>query len=144
MKQKTIIVFLIIAFLLVFFIAFLNKDRIILNRNELIHIQEKPISFRIVEERIISLNTGNDSLDFGRIMRGNTVDKDITIINPFKIRVKVFVDFSGGISNFTRISENNFTLGIDNKKKINLKIIIPKNSTIGNYNGSMIVKMFRE
>lgn len=137
MKYKSFILFLLLILLasltFIFTTYFLSE--------KVVHAQELPVSFEIVEHHIIGINVETDSLKFGSIGVGNSASRKITVINPFDFQVKVSIDFNEEIKKFISSSENNFILDVKANKTFPITVEVPENARFGNYTGVMNLVM---
>ena len=112
--------------------------------NNIVHVQEIPVIFEVIDKKIIGLNVDTDSLKLGTVMKGNFVKRKVTIVNPFLFNINVFIRFSEDIEEFVNISSNDFVLG-GNENKTLVVMLNPSNNTPnGNYSGVMEVIMNRK
>ena len=112
--------------------------------NNIVHVQEIPVIFEVIDKKIIGLNVDTDSLKLGTVMKGNFVKRKVTIVNPFLFIINVFIRFSEDIEEFVNISSNDFVLG-GNENKTLVVMLNPSNNTPnGNYSGVMEVIMNRK
>lgn len=141
MKKKNffLIVSVIIIFLLIVILIYsLRKPK-----TDILHTQEMEVSFKVTDEKIIGINLDIASLKFGTIRAGGSKERDITIINPFDVSVKVDIDFKGKGMECVSIPEYSFVLKSKDKKKFPVTLNVPENTELGNYTGVMKLVMER-
>ena len=113
----------------------------VIHSGDVVHVQEMPVNFSITDERIIGINTDTDALKYGKIMRGNYANRDVTIINPFNVAVNVELSFSEGILEFVELPYDNFVLGVGDDRKFGVNILTDADSVLGDYSGVLTVVM---
>lgn len=132
-----------IIFIISCFVVLSSVIYFLSTKSEIVHIQEMPVVFNITEQRIIGINIDTDALRFGTIMRGHSVERKFTIINPFDFPVKVSINFSKDVSDFVTIPYYDFVLIANESLKLPINIKTNSDSEIKWYNGTMTVVMER-
>jgi len=146
MKKETLILILVMVFLILAFVGFfsfskLKATTLTVQDPGIVHVQEMPVSFKVTDKNIIGITTDNDSLKFGTMMRGLTKERDVTIVNPFNMSIKVFIDFTGDAADYISIPEDSFILQAEGNKKFTVTVTVPEDAKEGNYTGMMKVSM---
>ena len=114
-----------------------------INTNNVVHVQEIPVIFEVTDKKIIGINVDVDALKLGTVMKGNFVERKVTIVNPFSFNVNVLISFSNDIDNFVNISSNNFVLEVNENKTLVVTLDTSENTPGGDYSGTMKVVMKR-
>lgn len=108
----------------------------------------KPIEIRKVDvryfvDRKIGFDLNASALTFGIIPPGGSSTRNMTIGNSrgFPIRAVVLVDKN--LSSMI-ISERNVSVGAYDSRVVVFTLSIPSNYTLGNYSGSVLLKIYKE
>ena len=145
-------IFLAVSFfviLLLSFLLYLVNPRFFsvtgysINTKEIVHVQEIPVIFEVTDKKVIGINVDTDALKLGTVMKGNFVERKVTIVNPFSFNVNVLISFSNDIDNFVNISSNNFVLEVNENKTLVITLDTSENTPGGDYSGTMKVVMKR-
>lgn len=150
MKKKIVflIILIVVSFLSLIFLSltvwgFFGLEKQTNEVDNVVHIQELPVFFEVTDQRIVGINIDTDALKFGTIMRGNFAKRDITIVNPFQISIDVEIGFSESIENIVEISQDSFSLDIDDSLKVTITIRPDENTEIGKHEGVLTLIMKR-
>ena len=128
MKIKTFI-------LLIAFAAILTSIFTIFLYNAF--IVEKIVSYNMtvrVDDHF-GLAIDNESLNFGRIIPGQSVDKGVTFANPSNHNVKISIHLKGNISDWVTVSNYIFNLPPNENKNVTFNVLVPDNAYFGKYTG---------
>lgn len=100
----------------------------------IVEIREIPMSFAV--EDIGAFNVDTDEIYFGSAPRGNSAGRSIHIESDEELLVTVMA--SGNISEVLVIPENNFYVGPDNRKTLDLAVYAPNDAEyITRYEGTL-------
>lgn len=133
--HKTIILILILVILLTGFFIYSNFI-------DYISVLEKQVIYsRVIVGDIYGFELSNSSLIFGEVIPGNSASKEIEIANNQDENVRVKIYSKGKISQFIKISENNFILSPSDTKKVIFSVQIPSDAEYGTYEGEVIIKI---
>ncbi len=142
-NNKKILIILILAILiLIILLYFVNPgflDRY--SKNKIVHIQKTPVIFEITDQKIIGIDVDTDALKLGTIMKGNFIERKLTVVNPFLFDIQVLISFSKNIDDFVNISSNDFVLNNNENKTLIVTLNPSNNASNGNYSGIMKVVM---
>ncbi len=81
------------------------------------------------------LNADADAIKFGMITPGASSQRSILVNNNATYPLSVVLVKSGYISDWVKVSENNFILKGNESKQINFEVSAPDNIDFGNYTG---------
>jgi len=87
----------------------------------------------------IGFSESIESLNFGNAPPGSTIIKSIDIENTKPYDVNVKITLSGNISKSITVSENNFLINTNEKKKVNFTLTTIPSTRQGNYTGTATV-----
>ena len=81
------------------------------------------------------LAVDNESLNFGKIIPGQGMEKSILLANPTEHDVRVLILNYGNISDWIRVSDYNFILEHGSKKNLTYEVFAPSDASFGKYTG---------
>ncbi len=114
-----------------------------INTNNVVHVQEIPVIFEVTDKKIIGINVDVDALKLGTVMKGNFVERKVTIVNPFSFNINVLISFSEDVNDFVNISSSDFVLGFNESRTLVVVLEPVDDTPNGNYSGTMKVVMKR-
>jgi len=136
MQRKTknnlvvLVIVLLILIIIILFLSLYNKS------NEILEKKEVPVHLEI--SNITGLKVENETLDFGRIIRGSSAHKLLTFENNYEFPISVDVSVEGNVSKYL-IYEPFFRLESGEKKQEGIETIVFGDDPLGNYTGIMTV-----
>jgi len=92
-----------------------------------------PLAGKIGEN--IGLNSNVDMINFGRVTKGGSSTRTITISNDEIFPVKIIIQNKGMISSYVSTSDNDIVLDTDKSIKIEYFFTANDNLPFGNYTG---------
>lgn len=95
-----------------------------------------------VTERGTSFNTDTDKIDFAKNYLGGGGTKKINLYT--KQDALVMIQMTGNITQFLSLSENNFLMHANTTREITIKLAIPKDSRLGEYEGKLKVYFYKQ
>ena len=119
------------------FVAMIVIFSVILFYNYYIYVNTQEVGMDVTIGDKIGFNADKDALHFATLMPGQTGKKGINITNNFDTSIKVQIYVFGNISSLASISENNFLLGPNETKIIDISLRIPSNTKKGDYEGTL-------
>jgi hypothetical protein len=134
-KKEKRIFKIIIIILFVFLIGYLF----------IINLKEKrdiPVSFSVSDK--VGFDIDKESLTFGAIPLGGSGNRGIYINNSRSHKVKVTIYSYGDTKDYLTISQNDFILEKNEKKKIMFYIKIPKDAIKKKYEGKIVIEFKRK
>jgi len=137
MKKNIFIGFYIFALTIILLSLFL----FFYNTNKVISIEEIPIKFTITNEGI-GFDLNLSALTFGAITAGGSARREITIENKNDFNVKAIIALDRGIARFIQV-ERLVYINSSEKLNLNVSVITKINDTLGEYNGSLLIKTIR-
>lgn len=107
-----------------------------------------PIETRVLEVKFIvgenvGMDLNNTALTFGRIVPGGFSERKIFIENTkeFSIEAKIFA--TKDILDYLEIENNTFVIKPLQTLPINIKVNIPIDAKLGEYNGKILIKIYK-
>ncbi len=128
---------------LIFVVLLMVVTSVVVNKNlsgKPISTSEINVSFMIGDR--IGLVAETDILNLGRVPPGNSASRKF-FLYPEEYPVQVYIDFSEEISDYIKVSDNNFIMepDVDN---VTLKVTLynTANLSYGNYSGKATIYYF--
>jgi len=111
-----------------------------LNTSKILEIRE--IEASIIISNITGFDVNETILNFGKVMRGGSSTKQISIENNFNFPIEVSIYGEGEIKKFIFGFKEKIEVG----KKKNIKIVasVPDDAEFGEYKGKIIVKIKKD
>lgn len=128
MERKNKVIVLILTIILAISILILNAP---------LHSQTIPTRFIAGENMGFDLGPGN--LNFGKIVPGQSVSREITITNEFNKPTITKIESSGEVSSCIIVSENNFILESEESKKITFLCLPKAGIELKEYTGQITI-----
>jgi len=110
--------------------------------NAPLHRQTIPTRFIAGEKMGFDLGPGN--LNFGQIIPGYSVSREITITNTFDSPTITKIKSSGAISEYLVVSENNFILQPNESRNISFSLFPPEGIELKEYPGQITVTTYKD
>lgn len=101
------------------------------------HIETISIKLEVSEKP--AFTTGTVGLDLGILGRGDSLTREVMLVNQEDKEFKVKVSAKGGVVRFTNFSGSSFILKGKEIKALPFSILIPSNAKYGNYTGKMVI-----
>jgi len=110
------------------------------NNNDTLLVEELPVSFKVIEENIIGINTDKDALRFGSTSKWSTGKKsrDITITNPFNVPTEIFINLSENVEEYINPTYTHFYLDSNSTRRFPVFINI-SDADVGEYEGILTI-----
>lgn len=113
-------------------------------------MDEQDIYAKIIVGNRTGFDVNGTALIFGMVVPGSSSNKDIFIKNNYDREVNIEVYVDGEISDFLKISENDFILSKNEEKVVGFLANVPSDAKYGTYEGvvkilirnSLVKKMF--
>lgn len=83
----------------------------------------------------VGFNVNSSALFFGTITAGGTGSREIIVNNHGALPRKVQVETSGNLSDWVKVSDNNFVLQGYENKSLEVNATVPEDAEFGNYTG---------
>ncbi len=93
----------------------------------------------VSEKGEIGLNIDTDALYFGKIPKGQSGQRYVTIINSHEKPLRVIIKTSGDGSGWIAPEENSFIINPNENKSVIITAKIPEDAGIGEYSGTVSV-----
>jgi len=129
------IVFVVILVIIIFFLIILLYTNII---DYISTYEKREVYAQIIVSNNFGIAINGTSLIFGMTVPGGSARKSIELDNNYKHDVKFKIYSKGNISDFLIISENNFILKPNEHKTLIFNIKVPRNATLGTYDGKVV------
>lgn len=81
------------------------------------------------------LAVDNETLNFARVLPGQSAEKTVTFSNPSDHNIRVVILTQGNLSQWVKISDSNFVLFPGQKKTVAFEVLVPSYASFGNYSG---------
>lgn len=104
-------------------------------------IQKIPMDIKVAN--YIGFNLDKDAMHFGATFPGGGSKRNLSLINNDVYNKKVLVEYEGRLKDFVNVSENNFILKPNENKTLEFTVMIPQNTELGNYTGTIILTFKR-
>jgi len=124
-----IILIIIILILLIFLVINLRDYYSILDK--------KQFQARVIVSDHYGFEINSSALMFGMVTPGGVSSKSIDLENNYGQSVNVQIYSKGEVRGFLLISENNFILEENQKKKIGFSVSVPEDYEFGEYSGEI-------
>lgn len=107
-------------------------------------VQEfKTLDIQLTVANHLGFNTDTDKLYMGTVFRGNTASRNVLIENKeyekSVARLKVF----GDLKDWITVSENNFVLKKGESKIVEVKVTVPENAQLRDYDSRLVLTFTR-
>jgi len=100
-------------------------------------IRKIPMDIEVGDSAGFTLDS--DSLHFGRTVPGGAVSRTMNIFHEYGYPLLVEIEAGGQLSDWLKVSDNNFILESGEKKKLEFAINIPRDAEFGAYTGSVSI-----
>ncbi len=125
------IIFVILGIIFLIFNVNLKGDLI---------LDEKEFDVFLSIAETSGFDLGSESLNFGKIIPGSSVKKEISIGNNYDFPIEVSIIIEGDVSDFIDFEEISL-FEVGESKKLSFIATAPLNSSHGNYLGKIYIKM---
>lgn len=130
---------LFLIFLLLFIIIFVLGVFLLSNLIDYLSILEKQEFYaKVVVSDHYGVDVNSSALIFGMLVPGSSSVRKITMTNDHDQEVNVEIFVQGDMNEFIKISENDFSLKIDEFKEIVFVAAVPGDKEFGVYEGKVI------
>lgn len=102
-----------------------------------------PMRARLIDFKGIGLAADADKLNFGSIPLSGTAERYITLTNEKDFKIRVQLAITGNISKIVYANITDFVLKPNETQQISFVAFHPRNATIGEYNGTLVIKYTR-
>jgi len=110
--------------------------------NAPLHKQTIPTRFIAGEKMGFDLGPGN--LNFGQIIPGYSVSREIIITNTFESPTITKIESSGTISEYLVVSQNNFILQPNESRNITFSLFPPEGIELKEYPGQITITTYKD
>lgn len=94
---------------------------------------------QVIKEDRIGVNPTGEKLDFGDLPRNKDAVRKVTLVSSGSVASFVIVWKYGAISDFLKVSENNFTLKAGETKELEFSVHIPDSADYKYYRGKVTI-----
>lgn len=136
-KKKRVFVLVIILFTV-------SIITLIISLTSLVVIQEvKTLDIQLKVADHMGFNVDADKLYFGTVPQGNTGSRDILIENKEYKKSVVRLKIRGELKGWVTASENNFILKKEESKLIKMKVTVPEDAELKDYESKLLITFTR-
>jgi cell division protein YceG involved in septum cleavage len=135
-KRKLIILFVILAFFIIFalIIKFIPT---------FLPFYQKDVNISMTVGNYTGIDVSTSALSFGTAMRTSTVKREVIITNEYPDRIKSKLSILGNLSTWTSLSEDSFFLMTNESKTVEVSVTVPEGAEFGNYSGKLRISFTR-
>jgi len=137
MRLKLLILLIVFSSLVSGMAAFLAYRAV----NAPIETKSIPMHLKVSESPSVNIDT--DALYFGGVPPSGSSMRQISISNGKAISVRAVLLAEGGLAPWMYISENTVLLRPNETAMVNVTIVVPSDAKLGNYTGSLLVKLYK-
>lgn len=102
--------------------------------------EEIPVQLTVSD--VVGFNVADDALYFGSVPPGSSADRVIHIKNDRFLFSRVNIKAFGKVAPWVYLSENNFYLRRNDIKDVNVRVVVPKDASYEDHNGTLKVYLF--
>lgn len=136
MKRNNALLIIIIFALLSFLVTIT-----IYSSGKLISVNRYEVKLSVGDR--IGFDLGSEVISFGTMLPGSESPRKIEITNSLNRPVKVIIKHIGNTTKFVYPEKNNFLIQPNSSDQLTFVARIPKNTTYGNYRGTVIIRTLR-
>lgn len=133
-KNKYVILIVLIVIILI--LGAYSTINII---NHFLVIEKKELEARVSVSDKVGFDINGSALTFGSIPGKGSSSREIFLDNYYNQSVKIEIYVKGEIGDFMQISENNFVLLENERKKVSFVVSFPEGTKLGEYRGRVYI-----
>jgi len=135
-KEKKKLVISIVLFVIILLLGIFLFSSLI----DYVSVLEKQKLYaRVIVSDKIGIDINGSALIFGSVVPGGSASRGLDIRNDHNQEVQIEIYIKGDISDFMKVSENDFILVRGESRKVEFSVAVPRGVEYGVYEGEVIV-----